>query len=92
MNNLFRFKIGWCPFCDQGWAQIQKDPAVGDLIVVCSECDTVWSSPEHFKNGIPIKGYQFKTRVFAPHWDEIINKGWSRFLLDEQDLGKDMLE
>lgn len=38
-------KAGWCPFCRQGWVVFAKDGGSQQLLVHCTECDTLWTSP-----------------------------------------------
>jgi hypothetical protein len=37
----YDFKIGWCPFCNQGWAEIVENTESKKLLVQCSECETI---------------------------------------------------
>lgn len=76
----FEFKIGWCPFCNQGWAEIVKDISDNDLRVMCSECYTVWNSPQDFIDNIPNPGYQFTAKFTDTTIEEITAKKWDRFI------------
>jgi len=82
----YEFKVGWCPFCNQGWAEIEKDIRHDELIIVCSECDTVWKSPQDFKNNEPLRGYQHDDsfRTSKPTENEIQQKGWEPYILPKQ--------
>lgn len=76
----YEFKIGWCPFCNQGWAEIVKDTSNDELLVMCSECDTVWNTPQDFKKNSPNPNYHFNGKITDPVIEEIIFKKWENFI------------
>ena len=45
-NEDYATKIGWCGFCNQGWLEIMKTTKTNKLIIACSECSTIYDSPE----------------------------------------------
>lgn len=47
--DMYKYKVKWCPVCNQGWVQIVKEKESGTLFVCCSECETEWSNPEEIQ-------------------------------------------
>ena len=75
------FNIAWCPFCDQGWVKIVKDPSNDKLMLLCQECETTWEKPEDIYFGNPIR-YEFGAYVVTPSIAEIQIKGWDNDLIE----------
>ena len=75
----YEFKIGWCPFCDQGSAEIVKDVKTETLLIICSECDTQWNCPLDYQNNKP-QNRITSNQVFKPSIEEIKMKDWDKYL------------
>lgn len=68
-----------CPVCSQGWVQILRKKDSEELLLCCSECEVSWNDPNEvdWGNGKLMFGEDL---VFATS-EEIIKKGWDKFLL-----------
>ena len=72
---LSKYKVSWCPVCNQGWVEIVKEENTGMLFLCCDECEAEWTNPDEI--GIPYKGSRFKFgKIIEPSYDEIVDKGW----------------
>jgi hypothetical protein len=40
------YSFGECPICGQGQIVAVKNPATGQLLVMCDDCESQWRSPE----------------------------------------------
>ncbi|WDU78851.1 hypothetical protein [Lysinibacillus sp. G01H] len=97
---MYEFKVGWCPFCDQGWVEIVKNQMTEELLLCCNECDTNWNNYDEFKkDDIPSyfrqyeevefeKDYEsddddFRFNIIKPTYQEIINKGWEKYIFKD---------
>ena len=79
MEDIYKFR--WCHFCDQGWVEIKKESIKDILILVCSECDTVWGSPIDFINKNPKQNYEFKGELREPTYEDIKKIDWMPYLV-----------
>ncbi|HZX58170.1 MAG TPA: hypothetical protein VFE54_05575 [Mucilaginibacter sp.] len=82
MNN--NFHIGWCPFCNQGWIDIEKDTLDGKFFLLCQECDTTWDSPIDFKQG-KLTNIKPLGKLEIPLLSEIQQLGWDKWLVSLDD-------
>jgi len=73
------YKVGWCPFCEQGWIIIVKDINTSELNLCCTECETHWENPYELYEEHCLKTNKYG-KYEIPAEDEIINSGWSEFL------------
>jgi len=46
MSFPYKYKVKWCPVCNQGWVEIVKDDLTGEPLLCCDECEAVWNTPE----------------------------------------------
>lgn len=77
----YEFSIGGCCFCNQGVAEIVKDVTNNELLIMCSECDTIWNSPQDFNSNNPnINKMKTVKKVTDPTLEEIKAKGWEKFI------------
>lgn len=80
------YHVGWCPYCDRGWIDIQKNALDNRLFLLCDECDTIWRDPEYLILGEPtVPRIQIKINE-APSLKEIEDVGWDKFLISIDDL------
>ena len=82
MNNYYKFKVSWCPICEQGWAQIVKEKESGQLFVWCDECDSEWPSPNEVKN-LDLATRGNFSEIEDPSEQDIIANDWGRFIVEE---------
>lgn len=78
----YDFVVAWCPYCNQGYAQIRKDTINGQLLVLCTECDTVWLNPADIEIDNPVKDHLFEGLALRPSEYEVDAIGWTKFLKD----------
>jgi hypothetical protein len=83
MNN--NFHIGWCPFCNQGWVDVVKDPLHNRLFLFCNECETTWDNPVDFKLDKPIN-IEHLTKIIDPSFSEVQQLGWDKWLITLDDM------
>ncbi len=84
-----------CPICDYGSIGFRKCANSSTVVLLCDECDSVWLDPTDVnpKKVIYPKAPDFivpglDCSILAPHsrWadkDEIIEKGWTKFIAGE---------
>lgn len=72
--------VAWCPYCNQGWVDIEKDSGNGTLLLVCEECDTTWEKPTDIELDNPIH-YEFTGNLKTPSINEIKEIGWDKLLI-----------
>jgi hypothetical protein len=65
--NYYKNKVAWCPICNQGWVEIYKDKIIGELLVLCNECESMWKHPDEVQ-----KFKKFRS-VFDTETTEIMN-------------------
>ncbi len=53
-----------------------------ELLIICSECDTVWDTPELYKNNKPNIDFLIDEKLIEPTNDEIKQSGWSDYIVD----------
>ncbi|NML34249.1 hypothetical protein [Paraburkholderia antibiotica] len=75
----YEHKVKWCPVCNQGWVEVVKDKASGELFLCCDECETEWTSPDAIANGTGTQG-KFGM-VEAPDECEIESLGWAQYIM-----------
>ncbi|WP_409368471.1 hypothetical protein [Lysinibacillus sp. 38-6] len=94
---MYEFKVGWCPFCDQGWVEIVKNQMTEELLLYCNECNTNWKTYDDFKkDDIPayFRQYEevefevdceaeFSFNIIKPTYQEIINIGWDKYIFKD---------
>ncbi|WP_026478303.1 hypothetical protein [Alkaliphilus transvaalensis] len=80
--NIYKYKIEWCPICNQGWVEIVKDKATNELFVCCSECESEWESPDHVKSK-KLATHDIYGQTDEPDYDEIVKRGWENYILKE---------
>jgi hypothetical protein len=71
--------IGTCPLCGQGRLIIARDNALGDLYVLCEECESEWDSPEQ-ATSIGAATHDVHGRSTFLDRDELGGHPWQRFL------------
>lgn len=81
MNSPYPYKVGWCPLCDQGWQEIVKDKKKKTLLVMCSECESEWSSPTHLD--MEHIFHDFNRSIQKPSLEDIESSGWKQYILTE---------
>ena len=67
----------WCPRCDQGWIGRFRQKKTGEVVLVCKECEALWTENEkitadHFTD---FTAY-FKAKNMSVEWrdmDELID-------------------
>ena len=74
------FYIAWCPFCNQGWIEIVKDPGNGKLLLLCTECDTTWDKPGDIESDNPMD-YGFIGTSEIPSINEVQEMDWYKLLI-----------
>ena len=81
MSKQAAYGLGLCKYCDQqGMLEILKEVESGKLHIVCSECDTEYSSPQNTlddKNPTVYSG----GRTAPATLDEIETAGWATYLM-----------
>lgn len=76
----YEHKVKWCPVCSQGWVEVVKDKASGELFLCCSECETEWLDPDSIEQGT---GTQGKFGMVEPASEcELEVKGWKKYIMD----------
>ena len=75
--NDYKYKVSWCPVCNQGWVEIVKLIETNQLLCCCGECDSQWSTPDNINlmNVVNIQGL-----VCEPNYYEIDQKGWTQYI------------
>lgn len=74
-----KYKVSWCPVCNQGWVEIVKEKKTGILFLCCDECEAEWTNPNEI--GILGKGSRFKFgKVTQPSEEEVLSKGWEKYI------------
>ncbi|OXS76331.1 hypothetical protein B1B04_04975 [Lysinibacillus sp. KCTC 33748] len=48
--NYYKNKVAWCHLCNQGWVEIVQEKKTGNLLIACSECESMWRHPDDIKN------------------------------------------
>lgn len=76
----YKFKVGWCPVCNQGWIQIVKDVKTHKLFLLCSECESVWHDPKDIKSAKKAKRIN-ELNITKPTIKEIKEIGWDKYLI-----------
>jgi hypothetical protein len=78
-NNYYKYKVKWCPVCDQGWVQIFKEKNTQKLVLLCDECFSEWSTPDTIlsSNTISTSNYDL---IVDPLDKEIIELSWSKYI------------
>ena len=74
------FHIAWCPFCNQGWVDIVKDPPNDELFLLCNECDTIWDKPIDIKLCNPNLDKSVN-KAETPSTTEVKEVGWDKWLI-----------
>ena len=77
----FKFHVGWCPFCNQGWINKVKEVSRNEILLFCDECDTIWESPNDVISDKPVILENFISSVQEPELSEIKKIGWDKFLI-----------
>ena len=75
---MSKYKVSWCPICQQGWVEIVKEEKTGMLFLCCDECEAEWTVP----NDIGINtGTRFEFgNVIEPTIEDIEAKDWLRYI------------
>lgn len=77
----YEYKVAWCPYCDQGWVEIVQDSITEKLLLLCSECDTVWEKPEDIALDKPSTGHLVINLVKKPVLADIQAIGWDQNII-----------
>ena len=79
----YEFKVAWCPYCDQGWVEIVQDSVTNRLLLLCSECDTIWEKPEDITQYRPAPNHLITNPVKKPALVDIQVVGWDQKIIRE---------
>lgn len=62
----------YCPYCNQGKIVKAIIKSTGEIICICDECDTVWTSHERISDttGMTFSFYA-NAHNFKPLWTEL---------------------
>ncbi len=77
-----KYKISWCPTCNQGWVTIVKEIETQKLFLYCWECETEWNKPQDVKD-INIGTHDQYGRIEEPSYEDIQKKNWEGFIIQE---------
>jgi len=90
------FYIKACPFCGDGALGIRRCADGHKLVVMCDECESVWTSPDNISltnildiedNGFKLRDLELEIGGGSAGWAseaEIAAKGWSQFVVGVQ--------
>jgi hypothetical protein len=73
-----KFKIKWCPVCDQGWVVVAKDKTTKILFCYCLECETEWKQPLDI--GVKAGAHNHFGVATEPSVEDIRLLGWDEYL------------
>lgn len=76
----YKYKVKWCPVCEQGWIEIVKDKITGKLFLCCSDCETEWRDPLEIKKDNGTWG-SFGM-IEEPSDEEILKEGWQKYIIE----------
>jgi hypothetical protein len=74
-----KFKVKWCPVCDQGWVVIAKDKKTGKLFCYCKECETEWTQPQDV--GVKVGTHNAFGVASEPTIKDISVAGWGKYVI-----------
>lgn len=75
-------KVKWCPICNQGWVEIVKDVKTGQLFCCCSECESEWDDASNIERKSANSPEKYG-KIYDPEEEEIVKKGWDKYILRE---------
>lgn len=81
-GNNYKYKVAWCPICNQGWVEIVKDKTTHELFVCCTECESEWKSPSDATSKA-LATHDSYGQVVEPEYEEIVQKGWANSIITE---------
>ena len=90
MERFYKYKVAWCPTCDQGWVEIIKEVENNEttFYVECSECSQAWATPDDVNK--PGGKYLFVNdhekissppHIEEPTAEEIDSLGWEKYII-----------
>ncbi len=77
---MYKYKVKWCPICNQGWVEIVKDIESGELFCCCSECENEWDEPAIISKE-SCNGENKYGQICDPDESEISLKGWLKYII-----------
>ena len=80
MSFPYKYKVKWCPVCNQGWVEILKDNVTGEPLLSCDECYSVWKHPEQVERNSS-QGLALDILTVDPTEEEIEKWGWKEYIL-----------
>jgi hypothetical protein len=74
MQNRPVINFGECTMCGQGQLVPVKRVDTGELLVMCDDCESQWSSPDDVHSAKNV--LMDETRVVDASIDEVVATGW----------------
>lgn len=81
-QEFYKFRVKWCPVCDQGWVNIAKEVVTQKMFVFCDECEAEWESPEKITTDTETR-FSYGRRAI-PTLAEIREMQWEQYLLEKE--------
>jgi len=81
-NYPYKYKVKFCPVCNQGWVEIVKDYSTGEPLLYCDECYAVWNNPEQIEYNNCI-GNAIEILTVEPREIDIKRWGWEKYISKE---------
>ena len=75
-----RYKIAWCPLCEQGWVVIVKDKHTSQLYAYCTECETEWNDPAKGIKEESCLPFGAFGQFVPPTFEEISKSDWYKYI------------
>ena len=77
---IYKYKVKWCPVCNQGWVEIFKNNETGEPLLCCNECYTLWNNPTQIERN-NASGLVLDILTVEPTDMDIEKWGWEKYIL-----------